>query len=136
MAKSKLNPEQKTEVIELYELGITQVDIAHHFWVSPRTINRVLHEAGYINKRSNLTDDEHLALRLIDNAGVTLEQLKERLSMAPLTADNVVRVVSSLNDAELGTFLMDVTKARLNRELTEKEAQHKHNGEMQQEVLV
>ncbi len=140
MSRSKLNDKQKARVIELVESGkATQQQIANYFNVSQRTIHRVLVEAGMVHTGNHLSDRDKDCLKIIREYGLSATQLKEILERPALTADNMVRVVSDMNDESLGRFIFNVTKARVIREYQQQEAQaaraRASNGEMAQEAL-
>lgn len=140
MAKSKLNDHQKARVLELHDSGkCTQRQIAEFFNVSPRTIHRVLEEAGRIKTRRLLTDQEKDILALVQASGLSVDEAKECLTRPALTPGNVVQVVASMDDQELGAFLMNCSRIRLVQELRERESAKAQarasNGEMQQEKL-
>ena len=141
MAKPKLNDLQKARVVELEQSGkVTQKQIAQYFSVSPRTITRVLTEAGLVDTFNHLTDHDKDSLKLIRDWGITVSQLKDKLATPPLTVPNVVHLVSSMDDEQLGGFLVSVTKIRIDREHREQrlraEQARAQEGHMEQEALV
>lgn len=140
MSRSKLNDKQKARVIELVDAGkATQQQIANYFNVSQRTIHRVLVEAGRVNTGNHLSDRDKDCLALIRTYGLTAPQLKEILDRPALTADNMVQVVSGMDDESLGRFIFNTTKARVIREYQQQEAQaaraRASKGQMEQEAL-
>lgn len=140
MSRSKLNDKQKARVIELVDAGkATQQQIANYFNVSQRTIHRVLVEAGRVNTGNHLSERDKDCLALVRTYGLTAPQLKQTLDSPALTADNMVQVVSDMDDERMGRFIFNVTKARVIREYQQQEAQaaraRASNGEMEQENL-
>lgn len=141
MAKPKLNNLQKARVIELEQSGkVTQKQIAQYFNVSPRTITRVLTEAGLVDTFNHLSDRDKDSLKIIRNADVTPSQLNEALTTTPLTVPNVIQLVSSMDNEQLGSFLVSVTKIRIGREVQEQrlraERARAQEGHMEQGALV
>lgn len=140
MSRSKLNDKQKARVIELVDAGkATQQQIANYFNVSQRTIHRVLVEAGRVNTGNHLSERDKDCLALVRTYGLTAPQLKETLDSPALTANNMMQVVSDMDDERMGRFIFNVTKARVIREYQQQEAQaaraRASNGEMEQENL-
>jgi len=80
MPKSVLSAEQKGRVVAHHARGYTQREIAKIFFVSRRTINRVLQAAGPISPRPVVTEEDLKILSLVQARGHTLTTLKKELS--------------------------------------------------------
>lgn len=137
--KPKLNDNQKARVVELHDHQVQQKRIAEYFGVSTRTIYRVLEEAGRIVTHRNLTDRDKDTLALVRQAGIGVPELKERLTRPLLTPHTLIQAVASMTNEQLGGFLVNVTRYRVDREALERKAaadMHRaRNGEMHQEKL-
>lgn len=121
--QSKLTEEQK-ELIETSWLnGNSQAELAELFDVSPRTIGRVLKEAGRLapegmadeikRKGKNvLTADEQKCLELLREKEIDSDRLQRILKTPVLNSANMVKAVAGFNDQTTLNFLTAVKNRR------------------------
>lgn len=87
MAVKILTPEEKENILYIYtKHRVTQKALAEMYLVSERTINRVFIEAGIATPVARIKGDAYRAKKLLDQYGITVDQLERILSGVPLHA--------------------------------------------------
>jgi Mor family transcriptional regulator len=82
-AKYRLNEKQKEEIVNDYESGnYQQTDLAAKYWVSPRTIGRVLREAGVLESLPRVKENEFEMVELLRKYRVNFIGLRMLLRIA------------------------------------------------------
>ncbi len=82
--KHTLTADQKTYISNLYAMGATQSEIAHHMNMGATTVRRILAEFGSVTYSSYTTPKERTMLSLLKGVGITTPtQLSKMLQGSP-----------------------------------------------------
>lgn len=75
-----LNKWEKKQICKAYlENGEYQSTLAYFYHVSPRTINRVLNEAGILTTVPRIKEEAKRVLNLMKEHNITYDELKDTL---------------------------------------------------------
>jgi len=89
MSTQKLNQEQKDWVIKTYQDGkLNQLQIASIATVSPRTIRRIIVEAGLATPQQVIHSEAMTVMHLLKQHGVNVNMLKSMLNERKLINDS------------------------------------------------
>ena len=75
-----LNKHQKKYIVYLYNKKMMNIkELAETYYVSPRTINRVLVEAGVVTTVARIKDEAYQVMKLLEKYGYTKDSLEHLL---------------------------------------------------------
>lgn len=123
MPKKRLTAEQKDLIETSWVNGQSQTKLAEIFGVSPRTINRVLQEAGRLapegmsaelkrKGKNALTKDQAKCLEILGERKIDSKALEMILQTPILNSSNMVNAVAGFNDQTTLNFLTAVRNQR------------------------